>query len=154
MKQADEWEDPLKRLIDDHEKISEYVENLGEILLLRQEDRINIERTEEFLKRYVTAHFGFEEKQVFPAILSRIGTAESRKLILGLQWEHKVISKEAQEFRNIISASTIPLERETRARLNVVFERITDSLLRHASKEDVELLPIVEKNKQIFDKVI
>ena len=40
MKKADEWVDPLKRLINDHEKVSEYVENLGEMLALRyaQED--------------------------------------------------------------------------------------------------------------------
>ena len=154
MKQADEWEDPLKRLINDHENISEYVENLGEMLLLRyeQEDWNKIRRTEKFFKRNVVEHFGFEEKIVFPAILSRIGTAESRKLIAGLQKEHKLISKELEEFRNIISASTIPLEKETSVRLNVVAKRIMDSLLRHASKEDVELLPIVRKNRRIFDK--
>ncbi len=156
MKQADEWIDPLKRLINDHEKISEYVENLGEILLLRYEEEggDRIRRTEKFFKRNVVDHFGFEERIVFPAILSRIGTAESRKLIVELQKEHKLISKELQQFRNIISASTIPLEKETRGRLDALLKRIMDSLLRHASKEDVRLLPILEKNKQIFGKVI
>jgi len=156
MKEVDEWIDPLKRLINDHEKVSEYVENLGEILVLRyeKEDWNKIRRIENFFARHVIAHFGFEEKIIFPAILSGVATAESTKLILELQKEHKVILEELQEFRNIISVSTIPLEEETNVTLNVVGKRIMDSLLRHASKEDVELLPIVEKNKQIFDKVI
>ena len=156
MKEVDEWIDPLKRLINDHEKVSEYVENLGEILVLRyeKEDWNKVRRVENFFGRHVIDHFGFEEKIIFPAILSRIGTAESTKLILELQKEHKVILEELQEFQNIISVSTIPLEEETNVTLNVVGKRIMDSLLRHASKEDVELLPIVEKNKQIFDKVI
>ena len=154
MKEADEWIDPLKRLINEHEKVSEYVEDFGEILALRyaKDDWNKIRRIENFFGRNVTAHFAFEEKIIFPAILSSVATPESRELILELQKEHKVMFKELQEFGNIVSDSTLPLEEETNARLNVVGKRIMDRLLRHASKEDDKLLPILEKNRRIFDK--
>ncbi len=154
MKGADEWIDPLKRLLNYHEEVSEYVENLGEILALRyaKEDWNKIRRIENFFGRNVTDHFAFEEKIIFPAILSGVATPESKTLILELRKEHKVMLKELQEFRNIISAGTISLEEKAKVRLNVVGERIMDSLLRHASKEDDKLLPILKKNRRIFDK--
>ncbi len=60
--------------------------------------------------------------------------------------------KELGEFQKIISESRIPLDKEKDARLNVIRRSIMDSLLRHASKEDNEILPSIKKNRELFDR--
>ncbi|HUU49946.1 MAG TPA: hemerythrin domain-containing protein [Nitrospinota bacterium] len=155
MSRTDEWVDPLKRLIKDHSEVSEHLENLEELLgiLLEEEGWTNIKRIEDFFERSVISHFEFEEKKIFPPILLESPTLESVKLILELQREHGIILKELEEFRKIVSENTIPLDEETNKRLNVAGRTIRDNLLRHSLKEDKELLPILEKNRQIFDKL-
>lgn len=155
MKQTEEWVDPLKRLIKDHIEVSEYLENLQELMgiLIEEEGWSNIKRIEDFFKRNVISHYEFEEKTIFPAILSESSTPQSIKLILELQREHGIILKELEEFRKIVSENTIPLDEETNKRLNVAGRTIRGSILRHTLKEDKELLPILEKNRQIFDKL-
>jgi len=154
MKREDEWTDSLKRLIRDHEDVSEYIEVLKEILgfLHEEEAWSKIKPIEDFFERNLIDHFKFEEKIVFPTILSRAATPDSIKLILVLQREHGSILKELEEFQKIISENAFPLDKDTNTRLNVVGRKIIDSLLTHASKEDDKLLPILKKNRQIFDK--
>ncbi len=154
MKQEDERVDPLKRLIKDHEEVSEYLENFKEILgfLHNGEAWKKIKPIENFFKKNVRSHFEFEEKIIFPTILLEAATPESIKLILELQREHGSILKELEEFQNIVSKSTVPLDKEMSDRLNVVGRVIIDSILLHASKEDDKLLPILRKNKQLFDR--
>jgi len=155
MERTDEWVDPLKRLIKDHTEVSEHLENLEELLgiLLEEEGWTNIKRIENFFERNVIGHFEFEEKKIFPALLLESSTPQLIKLILELQREHGIILKELEEFRKIVSENTIPLDEETHKRLNVAGRTIRDDLLRHSLKEDKELLPILEKNRQIFDKL-
>lgn len=148
----DNWVDPLERFIKDHKDVSEYLGNLEEILGLLYEEKAWSELTaiRDFFKRNVIAHFRLEEEVIFPAILSKCATPESIKLILELQREHGAILKELEEFQKIISESAIPLDKEVSERVNVVGRKIIDSILPHASKEDYKLLPILEKNRQIF----
>ena len=152
MKQETKWIDPLKRLIKDHEEVSEYLENFEEILgfLYKKETWRKIKPVEDFFKRNVISHFEFEEKIVFPAILSGAATPKSVKLILELHKEHETILRELKEFGKIISENTIPPDKEGKLKLNAVGKRIIDSLLKHAAKEDDNLLPILEKNRKIF----
>ena len=146
MKRTD-WIDPLLRLIKYHEDISEFLENLEEILDFLHEEEFwsKIKQIENFFKRNVIDHFKFEEKMVFPAVLSRAATPDSIKLILELQREHGLMLKELEGFQKIISE--IQFDKERHARLNIVVRKIIDNLLAHASKEDNELLPILQKNR-------
>jgi hemerythrin-like domain-containing protein len=154
MKKSRRWKDPLKRLIEDHEQISEYVENLGEMVSLRYKEKgwDKIEKFEDFFNRSIIGHFGFEEREVFPAILSSVATPESKELIGDLQAEHKRILKEVQEFQTIISENATNPGKEVLEKLDAAATKIMDSLLRHATKEDERLLPIVEKNREIFNE--
>ena len=49
------------------------------------------------------------------------------------------------ELENVTS-----IEKETFTKINVAGREIFDIILAHASKEDDELLPIIEKNRQIL----
>lgn len=148
--------EPLERLIKDHRDVSEYLENLREILGFLNEKKRWSELTpiKTFFERNVVTHFKFEEEVVFPAILSKCATSESIKLILELQREHGAILKELEEFQKIISESAIPFDKEMCERVNIVGRRIIDSILPHASKEDDRLLPIMKKNREIFGQFL
>ncbi len=154
VRQVRECVDPLKRVIVDHEKVSEYSENLSAIreILHTKEVWDRITPVVDFLKRNVSDHFEFEERVVFPAILSEIGTPEARELILELQEQHETMLKELQRFRKMVPDNAVPsLDRKTNVRLYGIVRSITDALLKHASKEDDELLPILRGNRNIFD---
>jgi hemerythrin-like domain-containing protein len=145
--------EPLIRLVNDHEKISEFLEGVLETrsFLHEEEDWRKIKPIEEYFQRHIIHHFEFEERQVFPAILSNLATTESVKLILELQKEHGVILTKLWEFLSTTSKMTAPVDKETSAQLNSMGRKIIHLLLTHASKEDDKLLPLLEKNKKIFD---
>lgn len=86
MKPVDERVDPLKRLIKDHEEVSEYVENLEEILgfLHEKEAWDKIRPIENFFKRNVISHFAFEEKNSFSCYLVRGGHPRIHKIDSGI----------------------------------------------------------------------
>jgi len=111
-----------------------------------------IKPIEDFFERSIISHFKFEEEIVFPTILLKDGTPKSIKLILELQREHGSILKELEYFQKIISTNIISLDEENNERLNVLGREIIDSLLTHALKEDDELVPILQKNRQIFER--
>jgi iron-sulfur cluster repair protein YtfE (RIC family) len=144
--------DPLIRLIKDHEKVSEFLEDMREVMTFLHDKEAwrKLKPIEDFFQRNIVSHFKFEEKIVFPAILSKAATPEAIKLILELQKEHGMILTKLEEFQSIVSKSVIPFDEKTEAELNLVARKIIDILLMHASKEDDNMLPILEKNKQIF----
>ncbi len=145
--------DPLIRLVNDHENISEFLEGVEQTMGFLHDDEAwkDIKPIEEFFRRHIIYHFEFEEKDVFPVILSKLATLESIKLILELQKEHGFILTKLWEFMNITSKKTAPVDKETSAQLNCMGRNIIHLLLTHASKEDDKLLPLLEKNKEIFD---
>jgi hemerythrin-like domain-containing protein len=145
--------DPLMRVIKDHEKVSEFLEDMRQVMnfLHDKEAWSKVKPIEDFFQQNIIDHFEFEEKKVFPAILSKVATPESIRLILELQREHGIILAKLEEFQRIVSNSVIPLDEEKSAELNLVARKIIDILLIHASKEDDNILPVLEKNKQIFD---
>ncbi|MBL7082968.1 MAG: hemerythrin domain-containing protein [Candidatus Aminicenantes bacterium] len=144
--------DLLDKLINDHEEVSEYVENLKGILDLIHDKEAwrKIKPIEDFFNKNVTAHFAFEEKNVFPVCLLKFATPETVKLILELQKEHGIISSIVEEFMNITAKKTASYDEDTSSQLNFLGRKIFDLLLNHASKEDDNLLPILEKNREIF----
>ena len=145
--------EPLRRLVNDHENISEFLEGVEQAMgfLHDEEAWKKIKPIEKFFLRHIIYHFEFEEKDVFPVILSKLATLESIKLILELQKEHGVILTKLREFRSITSKKNTPVDKETGSQLNFVGRKIIHLLLTHASKEDDKLLPILEKNREIFD---
>ncbi len=144
--------DPLIRLVKDHENISEFLEDVGEMDFLHDENAWRkIKPIQEFFQRNIINHFEFEEKNVFPDILLKLATLESVKLILELQKEHGVILTKLWEFLIITSKKITPVDKETSTELNSIGRKIIHLLLTHASKEDDSLLPIMEKNREIFD---
>jgi len=144
--------DLLDRLVNDHEKVSEFVEDLKGILDLIHDKEVwrKVKPIEDFFNQNVTVHFALEEKNVFPVCLLKLATPETVKLILELQKDHGIISSKVEEFMNIAAKKTTSNEKDTSSQLNFLGRNIFDLLLNHASKEDDNLFPILEKNREIF----
>ena len=155
MDREDRWVDPLKRLINEHEHVSEFLDYMGEIkvLLLNHINRDQVEPIRKFLDQNVAEHFAFEEDFIFPIILSAgIATTESRELIAELQREHEAILKDVEAFKNLVSEDSFLLDSDINPRLNELTTSIFDGLLSHSSLEDEKLLPIVKENVGLFRK--
>ncbi len=152
-----EWVDPLKRVISDRAHVLEYVEHLEQVLpLLDGKVAWNrTEQVEQFLDRSVVEHFAFEETVVFPALLSGANASECRELISELVAEHATILKGLDQFRKIMAENAIqPLDEETSRRVYTIVRKIIDDLLSHASKEDDRLLPLIEENRAILQRIL
>ena len=145
--------DPLFRLIKDHEQVSEFLENVGDVLEFLDDEEAwkKIKPVEAFFQQNIVGHFKFEEEKVFHPLLLKMATSELIKLILDLQREHGIILSKLEEFQRIVSEKASLPDKEINTRLNIVGREIIDILLAHASKEDDELFPIIEKNRHIFD---
>ena len=145
--------DPLIRLVKDHEKISEFLEDVAETsgFLHEEEEWRKIKPIEEYFQRNIIHHFEFEEKKVFPTILLKLATPESIKLILELQKEHGIILTKLREFLSVTSKNIAPVDKKTSSQLTFMGRKIIHLILIHASKEDDKLLPILEKNREIFN---
>ncbi len=153
MTPAGEWVDPLKRVISDRTHVLEYVEHLEQVLSLLDGGVVwdRTEQVEQFLARSVVEHFAFEETVVFPALLSGANASGCKELILELVAEHATILKGLDQFRKIMAENPIqPLDQETSRRVYTIVRKIIDDLLRHASKEDDRLLPIIEMDKAML----
>jgi iron-sulfur cluster repair protein YtfE (RIC family) len=150
MKGEDKQVDPLKRMIKDHEEVSEYLEYLKEALdfLAQKESYDKLKAMKEFFQRNVTAHFKFEEEAIFPALLVGFATQEVIKLILELQREHGTILKELEEFYKITSEIFSGAERTEE--LLALGKKLLDNLLGHAKKEDKKLLPILKEHRHLL----
>lgn len=150
----EQYKDPLERLIKEHIKVSEYMENLEKLfeLLLDNKGWGDIQKAEKFFEENVLKHFEYEEK-LLPILIMEDPSSGTVKLSLEIVKDHGRILKIMEDYRNLIHGSTHPFDEATNKHLNSLGKALHDNLLRHAKKEDVELLPILEKNRQIFDKI-
>ncbi len=144
----------IERFIKDHLKeVSEYSKFLEDTLDLLYEEEIwtRTEPIQSFVKRVID-HFEFEEKTIFPIVLSSYAMPESIKLVLELQREHGIMLRQLEELQEIMGLRNTPpgdivnLNKEIHTKLvNVVMREIIDNILSHASKEDNELWPILAR---------
>lgn len=154
MNQINEKGDPLKRWMEYHEKISEYVDLLERTINLQYEldDQIRPQKIEEFLNESIINHFKFEEERIFQPLLSRALTAKGIALILELQKDHGMMLREVETIKRSISETKDFLDKEIDTKIKTAIKILMDELLIHATKEDDHLMPILEKNRTIFDQ--
>jgi hemerythrin-like domain-containing protein len=147
------YKDPLERLIKEHIKVSEYMEYLEKLFALLLEDKGwgDIQKAEKFFEENVIRHFDYEEK-LFPILIAEDPSPETVTLCLEIVKDHGSILKELEDYRRLIQENP-PFDEKTNKQLNALGRTVRDHLLKHAKKEDEELLPILEKNRQIFDKI-
>ena len=144
--------DPIERIVKSHENISEYVEDLEQVLaiLYSSEAWDKIKPIDDFLNRSTVEHFSFEEHSIFPIIRSRLKSPRNDALLEELEREHNAILEDVKEFRKIAADNEYPLDPKQSSKLYAAGKRAIDELLKHASKEDDKLVPILKKNSKLF----
>ncbi len=152
MAREEKWVDPMRRIVEYHEAISEYVEDFGEALAILYKTQPSNKTTamEDFFKRNVIAHFAFEEERIFPIVRAAAQSEEITALVEELVAEHGEMLKDVREFLKLAAENKYPLDRDAQKKLYTLGKSATDALLRHAAKEDERLIPVIRKHEDFF----
>jgi iron-sulfur cluster repair protein YtfE (RIC family) len=146
--------DTLINLSEAHKKISEMPVMYQKILTT-----VNFYNVVEYVKSLnklfrdtVLPHFDFEEKKIFPVILSK-GEVGFQSLISALQQEHKEITGELAQLNELSAKleSNPNATQKEKDKLATLCSEITRELTEHAQKEDERLFPYL-RNISFNDK--
>jgi iron-sulfur cluster repair protein YtfE (RIC family) len=142
--------DKITKLAQDHGEVFEalafFNESLSKITIDNQTSAddcmVNINT---FFGKQLSDHFEFEEKEIFPVVLS-IGKAQEKHLVRDLQREHIDIMEKVDQIRDAIIAMGYPEKcdwnnLEELIKLN---KEAIDMLMKHARKEDLQLYPFLK----------
>ena len=151
----DSWTDPVKRLIEDHEAVSEYAEMLAgaeEVIHDRDAWR-RLSPLQDFFRHNIVEHFEYEENTVFKTLLSGAVAPGCVELIHRLQQEHEELGAALKRVMEMMPGDAAGgMGRKTELRLYGAARKLIDELLEHASLEDKELLPLIRSNLALFGR--
>ncbi len=93
----------------------------------------------------ILPHFDFEEKEIFPVVLSKKEMG-LQSVISELQQEHKQITEKLSRLNELNSKLKLnrAATQKEKDELTALCTEITQELTNHAQKEDVELFPFLK----------
>ncbi len=145
---GEKWIDPIDQVIKLHRNISEYVMDFEKVSsFIHEPAKWKDPSFDEFLKKYFYDHFMFEEKKLFPALVKRVGGAQLKQLVQELYKEHEEMLAKVSKIREALREDRV--DRETFSLVKEVFNQ----LLEHAGKEDDEMLPVLQKNRDLLKDI-
>lgn len=97
-----------------------------------------------FFKEYIVDHFQYEEQAIFPRIL-KAGIPEEKIFIESLQGEHVALLADVHAFDLLFAKAGPDPDPDLLRRLEVSSQKIIARVLRHASREDADLFPLMRK---------
>jgi hemerythrin-like domain-containing protein len=133
--------DKLTRMASEHRVVSEAVTFYEQSLRMLYS---HTEDFKQFLNEYIVAHFKFEEEDIFPLILEK-GAQPEKTFIEELEREHSHLLDMVDQFNNLISKYGVEPTGEPYNEVVDLSRRIIETTISHASREDLELLPILKK---------
>ena len=98
----------------------------------------------EFFKKYIIAHFNYEDREVFPHILKQ-GLATEKKFIRSLEAEHAAILADVEAFLGFLEKAQVDPARAAFGEMETLSQKIIVRVLRHSSREDADLFPLIKK---------
>ncbi len=145
---AEKWVDPLEQLIRQHRNISEYVIDFEKVSdFIHDPKSWSGPEFDEFLKKYFYDHFMFEEKKIFPALVKKVGGAGLKETVQELYKEHEDMLAKVSKIRNAVKKGDVDRE------IFMLVKEVFNQLLEHAGKEDDELIPLIQKNRKVFEEL-
>ena len=142
---AEKWTDPLEQLIKLHRNVSEYVLDFEKVSdFIHDPKSWTGPEFDEFLQKYFYNHFMFEERKIFPVLVKKVGGARLKETVQELYAEHEDMLARVSKIREAVKKGEV--DRETFFLVKDVFRQ----LLEHAGKEDDELIPAIQKNRNVF----
>lgn len=109
----------------------------------------DIKELNKFFDSHIVAHFQFEEKEIFPFVLTN-GTPEEKHLIRSLQQEHIRLFDKLDQFKDLISKLDSHPEEDEVNKLASLSKEIIEMTLKHGRKEDDELFPLLKERSYDF----
>ena len=145
--------DPIEKVLDYHHEVSEFNIDLDAIgdLILNENFSYELSKMNDFFEKNIVEHFKYEETKIFPKCLQNIESPEIVTLVLELKDEHKTILNKVDEWQKLFSTLTVPPETDSLDRLKKISREIFNSLLAHAMKEDHDLIPFIQANREVFE---
>jgi iron-sulfur cluster repair protein YtfE (RIC family) len=143
---AEKWVDPLEQLIRQHRNISEYVMDFEKVSdFVHNPETWKSPEFDDFLKKYFYDHFMFEERKVFPVLVKKAGNPKLNEIIQELYKEHEEMLAKVSRIRGAVKKGEVDRE------IFMLVKEVFNQLLEHAGKEDDELIPLIQKNRKIFE---
>ncbi|XOF34332.1 MAG: hemerythrin domain-containing protein [Candidatus Electrothrix sp. YB6] len=138
--------DKLTREAHDHGRIVESMVFFEQFLKTITSNEIPdyTERLHQFFDQYIVQHFSFEEKEVFPILLTK-GDAQDKKLVQELLEDHASILRLLAEFRKIIFSFGPQPNTGQVKKIITSSETMITAVLAHTDKEDKKLFPALRK---------
>ncbi len=143
---AEKWVDPLEQLLKYHRNISEYVIDFEKAMDFSRDPKSwNTPEFDDFLKKYFYDQFAFEEEKIFPVLVKKVGGAGLRETVQELYKEHEDMLAKVSKVRTAVKRGAV--DRDVYMTAREVFRQ----LLEHAAKEDDEIIPVLKKNRDLFE---
>ena len=148
--------DPMRTLVEEHQLVSEWLSTMWNAMgLLDGEGPEDLIRLQAFLRANVREHFEFEERHVFPALLSPDVAPTARVLVNELRREHvEILGDCSRLFSGLSWAMASDDSVDAIRALKKLTREIIDKILAHAAREDRHLLPLVQEHLQAISKSI
>ena len=139
----------FQQAVEDHRFLSEYVANVqGSAALFNEpQPQKRIAAMKAFLASHVIEHFVFEEKHVFPQLLSREHAPATRQAVVDLVEEHCAMRAAVRKLRRRMQNVHSSGNAQSLARLEQSFRTFLDILQAHAVKEDNLLLAVKQSRR-------
>ncbi|MCI5166946.1 MAG: hypothetical protein D3903_12850 [Candidatus Electrothrix sp. GM3_4] len=134
--------DKLTKAYLDHGMISEEMTFFKKFVEGIDADEVQnyLKRLRRFSDEYITNHFRFEEKEIFPMILKH-GDEKEKRMVQRLQEDHvKILKKLAQFMKEVASYGGLPTEQQIE-KIMLSSRELLEMILVHARKEDIQLFP-------------
>lgn len=142
---SEKWTDPLEKVIKQHRNISEYVMDFEKFSdFIHDPDSWKTQEFDDFLKKYFYNHFSLEEKKIFPVLVKKVGGSRLKELVQELYKDHEEMLSKVDRARSAVKKGKV--DKET----YMLVKEVLNQLLEHARREDDELIPLLQKNREIF----
>lgn len=141
--------DPLRKMLEGHIGVSEWLHNFRAAVRLMDSERAwtDFRGIEDYFRRHVRDHFLFEEEFMFPAVLEVDHTPSTQALVARLREDHVGILTELSGlFRALATCVAEPRDPEQLDALKVRAQDIIDRILAHSAEEDDYLVPILQRH--------
>ncbi len=142
------WVDPLEQFLRYHKYVSEYITNFEKFSELSHDPEfIKSPEFDDFLKKYFYEHFNFESKKIFPVLVEKVGGERIRKMVQELQSEHEEMLEKLSNLKNRLK------EGDSGGDVFFLAREVLSRLVEHGAKEDDELLPVLNRNRELFEEI-
>lgn len=138
--------DALLKLSQEHEEVFESLAFFKKAMAVvnGQKTPVHIDDFNKLFQECVSAHFEYEEHQIFPKVL-KSGSFQAQKIVRELQRDHIDIYAKLDKFHALTGTCSCEQTLAQMKKITEVAQAIIAMVIVHARKEDSKFFPLVKK---------